>query len=425
MKFDYVASGMAHMMGRRAYVDEAKEQLLKDYIAVKQYAQNFGHDISILFNAFLEVGLGKLIKDIVKDNCELYADSGGLQIVTQGKVVTPDLKQNIYSVQGEMSKYAMSFDQIPIITPEGRSGRNDTDNRFVDLENFERCAKQSGLNLKEQIDVFIENGYESKPFVIVHGYNLQSYQLWLDIILSQLTDEEIAHIGGIAVGAAALGQGELEDFERAFITANLKAPNNVKNHVHLLGVGSVKRVLPFIALGSNGSIADEVLLSYDSTSHTSGMSMANFQVGARLYSMSGTCENHNHGEYARIFNVLSDYSNKIFDNRVTPEQMKFAHLMPCEKFIQRGLGSGAEFHIAMWRAMWSSVLQMVESVAEVNKSYDALTNLINVKSANQYLSFRFVKDEKDFGEWLKLNRTKVKSKRVGFVQEQFSIEDFL
>ena len=85
---------------------------------------------------------------------EIHADSGGLQIVTQGMVITDELKDKVYENQAEWADVGMCFDEIPVILTGDRSDRNDTKARFFDFENYEELARKTGRNVKRQLEIF-------------------------------------------------------------------------------------------------------------------------------------------------------------------------------------------------------------------------------------------------------------------------------
>jgi hypothetical protein len=52
----------------------------------------------------------------------------------------------------------------------------------------------------------------------------------------------------------------------------------MNHYVHLLGVGSIKRLLPYIVFATNGYFKNDLRLSYDSTSHTQGLTTCSFFI---------------------------------------------------------------------------------------------------------------------------------------------------
>ena len=70
--------------------------------------------ISILFNAFTEKNYLERILTSGKFGFDrVYADSGGLQMVTLGLTANHEAKQEVYAIQSQ-TDLAMCFDEIPI-----------------------------------------------------------------------------------------------------------------------------------------------------------------------------------------------------------------------------------------------------------------------------------------------------------------------
>jgi hypothetical protein len=70
------------------------------------------------------------------------------------------------------------------------------------------------------------------------------------------------YIKSVAVSTVAIGPGQLEELERSFVFKEIQREYGIK-HLHLLGVGSVERVLPFAL----AKYDEDTMISYDSTSH--------------------------------------------------------------------------------------------------------------------------------------------------------------
>lgn len=270
---EYVASGTSHTRILANAVLENPEviDVINSYFASLNGKNN--HHFSLLFNAFTEKEFGKKFKDLfAKSLYTIHADSGGLQIITQGKTITPALKEEVYRTQAKYSDVAMCFDEIPINVVGKTSDRNDTSGRIFDKENLEQYARLTGQNIRRQIEVVLEEKSTAKPMIIAQGNCYDTYMLWVEYILKEIPKSYHKHIGGIAMGAAALGTGALEDFERAAYATKLPFQMD-EPYIHILGVGSVRRLLPYIALAKSGYYPENLHLSYDSTTHTSGVSM--------------------------------------------------------------------------------------------------------------------------------------------------------
>lgn len=272
---EYVASGSSYF--KLMYAESLEPQNL-DF-----FARTFGslnnthnHKISLLYNAYTEKRPGEWMGEHYRPLVHsIHADSGGLQMVTLGRTITNELKEEVYDSQARNSDIAMCFDVIPVRTLDaGRSERLDLSNRRFDRTDLERCARETGRNLRRQIDFFDEKGSKARPMLITQGNDYDSYMKWTQYVVEELDDYHVSRIGGIAMGAAALGKGSLEDFKRAFYFTEL--PINLESkHLHLLGVGSVYRMIPQFIFMQNGLYKD-VEMSYDSTTHTSGVTQGRY-----------------------------------------------------------------------------------------------------------------------------------------------------
>ncbi len=223
--------------------------------------------VSLLFNAFTEKKFGpRIALGNGYGFDRIYSDSGGLQIITRGMTITPELKKEVYAVQSK-TDLAMCFDHIPV-RAECASHRQSTLNKTFHFEDFERCAKETAHNVKEQIETFIQLKCDTKVFFIVQGNTLDDMMLWFKIATEIIPWDYWERIQGIAIGGACMGQGQLEDIEKLIAYGRLKKefdPHYVRNHLHILGVGSINRLYPLVILRNTEFIGPEVHVSYDSS----------------------------------------------------------------------------------------------------------------------------------------------------------------
>jgi hypothetical protein len=270
---EYISSGMSFT--RIVFKEAREEKEVNDYI-VNSFSElnkcGENHAFSILCNAWTEASFGKQFQHFRPGIKEIMMDSGGLQIITQGKTITDEVKKQVYKTQGEWADTGLSFDEIPLEINGESSSRLDLSNRRFDDSIFEKCAVQTGINLRDQIETFLEMGTKCQPIFITQGNCYDTYMKWTEIALEQLPAGYEDHIGGVAMGAAALGNGTLEDIKRAFYFTQL--PIETKR-LHVLGVGSIARMAPYLVFMQNGLYKD-IHVSYDSTTHTSGIEMGRF-----------------------------------------------------------------------------------------------------------------------------------------------------
>jgi hypothetical protein len=282
---EYVASGTSYMRLSNPQVSQSPENvaMIRDLFGKFVHNHN-SHTFSVLYNAFQEKSFGERFQPYVGAIHNIHADSGGLQIVTLGKKITDELKEQIYYNQAKSADIGMCFDEIPVVLSNGRSDRNDVSARYWDAENHEEMARKTGRNVKRQLEIIVEQNSKCRPFIILQGNCYDTYMSWAEQLLSQVPQELQSRIGGIAMGAAALGTGPLEDVKRAFIASQIPLRNEEgKLHLHILGVGSPRRLLPYLIFCQNG-LYDHIEISYDSTTHSRAA-----ETG--LYFMNGKTHN--------------------------------------------------------------------------------------------------------------------------------------
>ena len=273
-KLEYVVSGLSHV--RVNFPHAQRPEIVSIWRqAFQEIVDGTDQDFSVLYNAYTEPDQPSVLdhyRDIVHS---VHADSGGLQMITLGKQISPEMKKEIYLNQAKNSDIAMCFDEIPLEVIGEGSKRGDLSGRFFNSDLVEEKARKTGRNLKEQIELFLEEKSSSKPMLIAQGNCRDSFRRWTDFIVDELPTSYIPHIGGVAMSAATHGYGIYEDIQRAAWFNDID-PDISKHYFHLLGVGSAKRLLTPITFMNNGFYSEDMRVSYDSTSHTGGMNMGKF-----------------------------------------------------------------------------------------------------------------------------------------------------
>ena len=237
-------------------------------------------EIDVLFNAYTEKEHGIHIRRNNNFSFEkLYADSGGLQIVTLGKPIDDALKKDIYKSQS-CADFAMCFDEIPtrsIITSNGSSSsRSRVTDKMYFQEESERCAIKTANNIKEQCDVLSEINDTTKVMYIVQGNNENDMYEWFKYGTDVLKSYD--RIGGLALADTCIGNGVLESVEMFIAYNRIRAEfgeGMTNNHIHLLGVGSVGRVMPMLWV-KDSLLPDDITVSFDSTSFSLTYIMGKF-----------------------------------------------------------------------------------------------------------------------------------------------------
>lgn len=430
MKLEYVASGMGHTRivkkANASRINDPNDPTIKEIQnAVSSLQGRNGHEVSILFNAYRELGIGKMVNAILKDCvADIHSDSGGLQMVTLGHTPTPELRSKVYGVQAELSTIAMSFDEIPIVMSGTKSSKLDTSDRYFDEGLLIQKAVESGQNLKTQIDFFLEKKTDAKPLLIVQGNCFRTYQIWIDTIIAEIGDERVEHLGGIAFGSAALGQGMLEDYKRAFYLVNFDLPESLKKkQIHILGVGSVNRMMPLLGLNREGWIDSERVISYDSTTHTSGLSMGKYY---KDFSLGVFPQRRDQ----RFYYVLDDINNNLKQRGIGAVE---------EDWLYRRIASPSK-----WNDFYTAEDHGVEEFRTIfgffTSSIDNFTKDMHLMQTDDKEFYRFLdkkkqggimrsfvkcRDVKDFNEWERSFSRFLPSKPVVNVASKTpTLEDF-
>ena len=395
--FEYIISGLTYIRIDRASFWEDPEtnfwcnekfklmnNLYKD--------QKFG----ILFNAFVK--REKYIPILIKENCRdsisnIFADSGGLQLITtKVETLTEELKLEVYKNQAKYSTKGMCFDMIPVKVLNETSVKLDTKNRLFDSENFEDFAKQTGRNLKKQIEVFLEEKSESKPVLILQGNCYETYSQWTDLILKEIPSSLHKHIGSIASGGGALGSGKLEDIKRAFFLSQIDFAKDSDNF-HVLGVGNIYRLIPYIIFAQSG-VYDNKNISYDSTTHSMGFNYGQYNMDGKTIRFP-----------------------KHLDNVIWPKVYKsivenMGEQLPIEKFyniFKTPIKKYEEEHGEIYSQTkgivsfcLASIMNFMGTLEEILYDKNKLLKLLHTK--DEYLSYEHlynVKNIKDFNYWEK------------------------
>lgn len=401
--FEYVGSGTSYfkLMYQESYEPANLEVFEKTYGSLNN---QHNHKISLLYNAYTEKRTGpKLRENYAKYLHTIHADSGGLQMITLGKTVTNELKEEVYAHQATYSDIAMCFDLIPVSISGERSERLDLTGRRFDPKILEDCARGTGKNLRRQIDCFDEMKSKARPMLITQGNDYDSYMKWVEFVVKELTPYHISRIGGIAMGAAALGKGPLEDIKRAFYFTQLPIELNSK-HLHLLGVGSVYRMLPNIVFLQNG-LYEGVELSYDSTTHTSGVTQGRYYISGDKV-LNGKyrtddyqlCFNRNFDDNYRIvwedivnnFPIMDRYNVNILYDVLNMSARDYQ-----EKF--GSIDPSIQIYIAY---VASCIKNFMKHVENVHSSRENLIRFAKGKDKNAFYFLHDVKNTSDFNFWL-------------------------
>jgi hypothetical protein len=393
-KLEYVASGCNYTRLPNPGAYELPDNLRfieAVFRALQTIDGKDNHKFSLLYNAYTEKHFGVAFKKYYRPWLHtIHADSGGLQMVTRGQTPTPQLKTDVYESQARDSDIAMSFDEIPIFIAGSRSLRLDMKNRYFDPDRFIETATVTGKNLAEQLEYFAKRKSATKPLFIAQGNCLETYQQWTEVAFKQVPKELQANIGGVAMGGAALGNAMLEDVKRAFYFSQLPVDHS---HLHLLGVGSVSRLLPTLVFAQNGVYGEDLWISYDSSTHTSGPEMGRYYLGEKTINFGKARTNI----YDIIFEDIRNNFGDVLDFGVD----RLHDALTCGGYVnaQNKFGSTKEAVQAFVVLFAASVANFIRHANSVAESKDKLLASVEGVIGNAFSNLYDVKTTSDFKHW--------------------------
>lgn len=277
---DVVISGVGlyNLETRKSFSEEQKQLWINLIYDITRYyidhiakRTKYPIKISQLYNAFTEKTQLAEIRDLNKkygfDN--IYADSGGLQMITRSK----DFKNlsdkdynKVYDAQ-QHADFAFCFDEIPVKTDDSKANRTNSDGIYFDSDRLIPCAQKTARNICNQIEYFDKLGTDTKVFYICQGNSIDDYVRWFEQGLAILEPKHWERIQGISLSAKCLGTGthsdiiELAACRKIYDTFDKKY---LGEQIHLLGIGSVPRLIPIFILIKSGFLPF-VDISFDST----------------------------------------------------------------------------------------------------------------------------------------------------------------
>jgi hypothetical protein len=392
-RLTYVASGCSYTRFNLKANESSPKTIEWIRSAFKKMQKDPNHSFGTLYNAWTEQEFGPIFKQNYRDVLEcIQADSGGLQIVTQGKTITSDMVDSVFDNQARYSTMAMSFDEIPLSFSGAKSTRLDLSNRWFDEHKFEECAKQTGRNVFKQIQKFVDMKSESKPIFITQGNCYETYMQWTDLAMKEIPQEYHQHIGGVAMGAAALGHGMLEDIQRAFFYTQL--PMNLSsNHLHLLAVGSVFRLVPNMIFMKSGLYKD-LHLTYDSTSHTCAATMGRFYAEKKAIDFPRRFEKV-------LYTKIYDDIRSKFELDMTLEEFHEAVNSTSRKFDEK-YGNIHNFVVAQMAITLSTIQNFKDHVDACMKSDKELLSQVDSRDNPAFIKSLYkIKTKDDFDAWMR------------------------
>ena len=281
--------GYLRLLPRRSVIDhhsyDSVVEMVHKGIKIIQKTTNldtyFPLILSLLYNAYTEKRLSRWLREHGNYGFQnLYADSGGLQVVTLGRKINEGVRHRVYKAQS-ISDYAMCFDVIPCVKSNPSCGLTDSIRSRVSPNLYvpnkaKDCAIITADYIIEQIEYLTNMGSAAKIFYIIQGNSINEMVEWFREGTKRLKEWHWDHIGGLAMAGTCMGPGLLESIET--IVAYHKIHEEfgdfyTKNHIHLLGFGCLERLLPVLYLTNSGMLNSSVYISTDSTTIARGYIM--------------------------------------------------------------------------------------------------------------------------------------------------------
>ena len=323
---EYVFSGLAYTRATTTRWDKGDKDKLQAVVngAFNSINKETDYLVGGLFNAYTEKAVTDVLPRFPFD--EIHADSGGLQMALFGKQVTEEIKREIYVTQGTHATIAMCFDDIPLYTAavskgESSSLRTRIDNKTFLTPQLEERARNTGRNVNEQLKTFKEIGSKTKVMLIAQGNQPQDFADFIRYQYDEIDPELRDGIKGIALADTCIGNDVMESIDMMYGFKLIDIPEQYKQHIHLLGVGSISRLMPTIELMRSGFLAPDLHVSFDSTTHTSAYVMGKLidEAGTRL--QLGTSPNN--VNIAFMGNLYDTYLAPIYGASYKDEYIKW------------------------------------------------------------------------------------------------------
>lgn len=364
----------------------------------------FSLELGLLYNAYVEERLGWFYEQNNKLGFDkIYADSGGLQVLTRGLDIDSALKQSVYKNQSP-ADFAMCFDEIPAVNAQS-SERATISSRLFYPDLIEEKAILTGKNINEQCQYFIESGKPVETFIINQANNYTDMLKWYDIVREQISDDNFKNIAGTALSFACIGTDTRESIENmiGYHTISQKYGLN-DDRLHLLGYGAASRIYPSVMM-FNSPLFDNKILSFDSSSLTMGYMMGRFlDANGKTTKIENSAQARVY--YKKFFEQVKDIFHDIFGDFDDDEFLN--HVSDNYRTISPAvaLGEGHDELSFLTRVfvptitLWQTVYLM-----------DSIITMID-EASGTYMDISRIDDVGQLVDWFNQYKGLMKSKRV-------------
>ena len=435
LNLEYVISACGMMGVFTNHVYDNHRDLLKQSLlelmqsvnaSIKKKTKNTNPTIATLFNAYTESAFTDRFS--VLDNLgasKLYADSGGLQIVTAGKPITPQIKQEIYKTQ-TAADYAMCFDEIALgsfSVTRTRNERSNVGNKIFKSSLHADKGSETGRNIKEQIEAFKSLGAKTRVIPIIQGNNSDDMMVFYERIVAELEDDDYDYISGMAIADTCMGNGELESIEmlRGAKRITEVCHYNIKKHLHILGVGSISRMRPILFLTKSGYLNTFEKISYDSSSHTS-----TFDYG--LLKVNGTCRPLGSVRTPKAeahFKNVYQLFNSFLSSKVTEGEFLDIILGDGKRDWKYSTVKEAGINLPDEKMIIAFLAKVMHTYYQIDNFITCIDGVLDEEIIkNQHIGALLrITDENLMKSWMNSAKSSVKSKRILREENHASLED--
>jgi hypothetical protein len=240
-----------------------------------------------------------------------------------------------------------------------------------------------------------------RPFAILQGSGADSYAQWAECMMDEVPQELRHRIGGVAMGSAALGMGPLEDVKRAFYVTSV--PFDRPFHLHVLGVGALKRILPYLLFSQTG-LYEGIDISYDSTTHSMSLDNGLFYFshckknGASDYGGSSVKMGR---PYSNIYRTVTEEINSVCGTNYDPVEYHKLMNIAVGEYMEKG-GKFIDVMQARLAFILTNVHNFTMDVSELMNSKENFLRFCRDKNCeNEYSTLFDVKNNNDFLHWEK------------------------
>ena len=422
--YGYLRIGNANKDLELENINDAKDLLDYTKSKLKGY-----FNFSTLFNAYQEEKGGQtLANNDGLGHKKIYSDSGGLQVLTAGKVIDDTIRDKVYEVQAKYSDYAMTFDEMPLMIADelGDNAVNGNVGQVYIDELIPISAKKCAEHIQKQINKFEELKSNTKILPILHGYTPETFLEYAENIFNNL--ENVGdHIQGIAIASLRghsdnkVGIMKLFDYLPKIINSS-RLNKQYLNHIHLLGVARPQRIIPIIMMLKKGLLPVK-RVSFDSTaitkSYTIGKVYPNLEEykndeKAKKFSPvltlnSYTDKSHPNIEqfYINIHNLFKDYKNYMFEDwedlakhsqnngdKLTPSKQFEKYGIEYERKYLQQIRLANMYHMHCYLSMIEAFIDDELTLKDLFGKNDSIYNIFNTfDSVNTLEEFA---DQADF-----------------------------